>query len=212
MGGDEAVVAAARVSNGALYANASKGPDKDAGLIRFLLKNGHTSPFEHSVFTFFIDCPLFVRSEWQRHRTWSYNEISGRYTKIKQKLYLPTKLRTQHPTNKQSSIPFDDMERKEHITWLLRMHISGMRAFELYDQLLERGVAREVARIVLPLNAYTQFYGTVNAHNLMKFLILRDSDDAQWEIHEYAKVLAGFLKEKMPLTYAAFEERRAIIK
>lgn len=204
MGGDQAVVAAARVSNGKLYEEASKGEDSDRKLIRFLLKNRHTSPFEHSLFTFYVKAPLFVRSEWQRHRTWSYNEISGRYTEFDEEFYIPRVARSPHPTNKQASIESND-EILDYVVWS-QISRNSQEAYRLYTKLMENGIAREMARLVLPVNLYTQFYGTVNAHNLMKFITLRSSEDAQWEIRQYAKVLSGMLAEKMPLTFAAYEE------
>ena len=204
MGGDEAVVAAARVSNGAVYANASKGPDKDAKLIRFLMKHGHTSPFEHSVFTFYIKCPIFVAREWHRHRTWSYNEVSGRYTEFKNEFYNPDRIRVQDEKNKQKSV-FVNHGNLDHEMQLVIKKLSD-EAFRAYNHLLSLGAARELSRIVLPVNYYTQFYGTVDAHNLMKFLRLRDSDDAQWEIRQYAKALRTFLFEKMPITSEAFDD------
>lgn len=205
MGGDEAVVAAARVSNGAVYENASKGVDADAKLIRFLLKHGHTSPFEHSVFTFWIKAPIFVQREWMRHRTWSYNEISGRYIEYSQEFYIPSQFRGPHPTNRQSSVDFDDayLNGEAHIT----VDAASAAAWYRYQQLLSLGVSKEMARMVLPVNLYTQFYGTVNAHNLMHFLRLRNSEEAQWEIQEYAKAIEQIFSEKMPVTYGAWNAR-----
>lgn len=205
MGGDEAVVAAARVSNGALYTTASKGVEKDEKLIRFLMKHGHTSPFEHSIFTFYIKTPLFVAREWHRHRTWSYNEVSGRYTEFDPEYYIPERIRVPDDKNKQRSVFTDEMNSQQGDMQFQIKNLSD-EAYRAYNHILSLGVAREIARLVLPLNYYTSFYGTVNAHNLMRFLRLRDSDDAQWEIREYAKGLRLFLFEKMPLTAKAFEE------
>lgn len=205
MGGDEAVVAAARVSNGALYATASKGPEKDEKLLRFLMKHGHTSPFEHSIFTFYIKCPLFVAREWHRHRTWSYNEISGRYTEFEPEYYLPDRIRVPDEKNKQRSVFSEGMASQESdMRFVIEQH--SQAAYKAYNHLLSLGVAREVARLTIPVNYYTAFYGTVDAHNLMRFLSLRDSDDAQWEIKEYAQALKTFFREKMPITAKAFEE------
>lgn len=209
MGGDKAVVAAARVSNGKLYADASKGPDLDKKLIRFLMRNHHTSPFEHSIFTFYVKCPLFVAREWHRHRTFSYNEVSGRYTEFTDDYYIPTVLRTQHPTNKQASVPFADITDEEAAKLELMLRVNSDRCYGIYRNLLTAGMAREMARMVLPLNFYTQFYATVDAHNLMHFLRLRTSEGAQLEIREYANALKAFLSKKMPLTYEAYEEFNA---
>lgn len=206
MGGDEAVVAAARVSNGALYAEASKGADSDRKLIRFLMKHGHTSPFEHSIFTFYVKAPIFIQREWMRHRTWSYNEISGRYTEYKDDFYIPSIIRTVHPKNKQSSVPMEGISRLAIANIRMKMRHHSQKAFILYEDLMEGGVAREMARMVLPVNLYTQFYATVDAHNLMRFITLRESPDAQFEIQEYARGLHQILTEKMPITAEAFGE------
>lgn len=205
MGGDEAVVAAARVSNGALYSTASKGEEKDEKLIRFLMKHGHTSPFEHSIFTFYIKCPIFVAREWHRHRTWSYNEISGRYTEFEPEYYVPDRIRVPDEKNKQRSVFAAGLITQEgDMQWQIKK--ASDESYRAYNHLLSLGVAREIARIVLPVNYYTSFYGTIDAHNLMKFIRLRNSDDAQWEIRQYAITLRSFLFEKMPKTAKAFDE------
>lgn len=208
MGGDLAVVAAARVSNGALYETASKGEEGDKKLIRFLMKHGHTSPFEHSLFTFYIKTPMFVRTEWHRHRTWSYNEVSGRYTEFEPEYYIPDRIRTQDSKNKQKSVFMEESHNSRELTFQMReqIKIHSEESFRVYNHLLSLGVARELARLVLPVNFYTSFYGTVDAHNLMHFLRLRTHDNAQYEIQEYARALQGVFRQKMPLTADAFEE------
>lgn len=220
MGGDLAVVAAARVSNGATFEEASKGQDSDFKLIQYLIKHRHGSPFEHAVFTFYVKCPLFVRSEWQRHRMASYNEISGRYVQYESEFYIPTEWRVPAATNKQGSIvPNDDTvviaspgmtvmyERedwhKELTTWLEE---ETQRAFATYEHMLQWGVAKEMARMVLPPNLYTQFYFTVNARSLMNFLSLRTADTAQYEIREYAKNIESVFRGLMPLTCRAWND------
>lgn len=199
MGGDRAVVQAARVSHG----EGLKGDERDKKLIRYLLKHQHMTPFEHAVFKFHIKCPIFVARQWFRHRWASYNEISGRYTEYPDEYYLPEKLRGQSEKDKQSSEFIEIPDEKELIKEMEGV-LEGV--FRFYRKLLEKGVARELARIVLPLSTYTQFYWTVNARSLMNFINLRADYHAQWEIRQYAEVIAEIFKEKMPWTYEAFIE------
>ncbi len=230
MGHDLAVVAAARVSNGVAYENASKGTEKDAKLIRYLLKHNHGTPFEHSIFTFYVKCPIFVAREWMRHRIASYNEISGRYVEFEPEFYIPEKYRVPGTTNKQGSrIPSDDewitlespttsggkkIQAKDD--WCGGWHsliggyveIAYEEAFDTYKTLLEFGLAKEMARMVLPVALYTQFYFTVNARSLMNFLNLRTAEDAQWEIRQYANAIEEIFAEKMPMTYQAWLENK----
>lgn len=209
MGGDLSVVAAARVSNGVDYADASKGREKDQKLIRYLLRHRHHTPFEHTVFQFYVKCPLFVAREWHRHRIASYNEISGRYVDFEPSFYAPERIRIPAATNKQGSVFGSDIGKPptpddRNFSGLVRENAT--RAFRLYEELKAIGVANELARIVLPMNLYTQFYMTVNARSLMNFISLRAADDAQWEIRQYAIAMQGVFAEKMPMTYAAYEE------
>lgn len=204
MGGDLAVVASARVSTGITPEEASKGEERDQKLISYLMKHRHGTPFEHSAFTFFVKVPIFVAREWQRHRVGSYNEMSGRYTEFLPEFYIPTKFRQSAPNNKQGSEILNDPHADE---WL-KTHIDKMTlsAYDNYKHLLNNGVAKELARLVLPLNTYTQYYWTVNARALMNFLNLRCGEDAQWEIRQYAEAIKPVFKEKMPMTYLAWEE------
>ncbi|MEO0255166.1 MAG: FAD-dependent thymidylate synthase [candidate division WOR-3 bacterium] len=197
MGGDNSVVQSARVS----YGSGLKGEEKDKKLLFYLMENEHMTPFEHSVFKFHVKCPIFVARQWFRHRWGSYNEISGRYTEYKDEYYLPEKLRVQSKKDKQMS-EFGDIEEEKEL--LKKMQDIFEKSFEVYRELLERGVAREIARIVCPLSTYTQFYWTVNARSLMNFLRLRLDIHAQYEIREYAKCILEIFKEKMPWTYEAF--------
>lgn len=226
MGGDLAVVAAARVSNGERYEEASHGEEKDARLIRYLVKHRHGTPFEHSTFQFYVKAPLFVRSEWHRHRMASYNEISGRYVEYEPEFYIPEAFRIQAVDNKQGSI---FPEREDLLRFITDDPIWGdvtveewnhvlsnwvknhsERAFDMYRNLIHRGVAKEMARMVLPANLYTEFYMTVNARGLMNFLSLRSAEDAQWEIRQYALAMREMFKNAMPLTYKAWEENSFI--
>ncbi len=197
MGGDEAVVEAARVS----YGKGLKGEEKDKRLIFYLMEHEHMTPFEHSVFKFHVKCPIFVSRQWFRHRWGSYNEISGRYTEYPEEYYIPDKLRVQSKKDKQMS-EFGNIEDEKILLEKIKNLYEDI--FRVYKELLDKGVARELARIICPLSTYTQFYWTVNARSLMNFLRLRLDIHAQYEIREYAKCILKVFKEKMPWTYEAF--------
>ena len=197
MGGDLAVVQSARVSFG-------KGVTdrlRDKKLIRFLWANHHETPFEHSVFKFHVKCPIFVARQWFRHRISSYNEISGRYTRMKEEFCLPEYLRAQKARN----YKYENLDEKDNQELLAKIESFYQQASDLYKELLSRGVAKEHARIVLPLSLYTQFYWTINARSLINFLNLRLDEHAQFEIREYAVAISEMFKQKMPWTYGAFE-------
>lgn len=204
MASDIDVVAAARVSNDVEFEEASKGEEADKRLINYLVKHRHGTPFEHTAFKFFVKAPLFVVREWQRHRMASYNEASGRYIEFLPEFYIPDTIRVPAATNKQGSVEpeagFDHWSSKQDII------DSCMTSYAYYKKLLAAGVAKEIARIVLPLNTYTKFYYTVNARSLMNFLSLRRAEDAQYEIRMYAQAIEPLFAEAMPLTYKAWEE------
>lgn len=213
MAGDHKVFGAARISTGKRPEDASKGDEADRKLIGFLMQNGHGSPFEHAVFQWYVDTPLFVRSEWQRHRIGSFNEFSGRYAEFKPKFYVPDHLRIPDPNNKQSSIRFDgslpeplsyDPEEDSAEKYAGIVRSASEQSLSVYHQFLRSGISKEMARIVLPVNMYTQFWWTVNARALMNFLKLRNSPGAQWEIRQYAIGLEEIFAEAMPWTYEAF--------
>ena len=197
MGGDQGVVDAARVS----YGGKSKGEDADRKLIAYLLKHKHETPFEHAVFKFHVKAPIFVMRQWIRHRMASYNEISARYTEVKDEFYIPTQWRAQDLKNKQGSVIAPTLDHAK-LTALFEGQVKA--ALKTYKELLDAGVARELARMVLPVNSYTEFYWTINARALMNFVSLRADVHAQWEIQQYAEALAESFKAKMPWTYDAF--------
>ena len=192
MGTETTFVNAARVSFGKLK---KEMDERDIQLTEYLIANKHTSPLEHMVFTFSIHCPLFVRGQWHRHRTWSYNEISRRYTDFDIEFYTPPKLRRQAKSNRQASFADESFEDEA-----LRKEIENhhLEAFKLYERLLENGVCREQARGVLPQNMMVTFWGTVDLSNLLHFLELRDSEHAQWEIREYAVAIKKLIKPFIP--------------
>ncbi|MER3451049.1 MAG: thymidylate synthase (FAD) [Thermus sp.] len=197
MGGDQAIVQAARVS----YGEGTKTYREDKALIDYLMRNRHTSPFEMVEFKFHVKAPLFVVRQWFRHRTASVNEISGRYSILKEEFYEPKAWRRQAKENKQGS---EGGFQDEEAVSLLR-EAQGT-AYRTYQALLEKGVAREMARFTLPLNLYTEFYWKQDLHNLFHFLKLRLDPHAQWEIREYARAIAEIVKAHVPLAWESFEE------
>jgi thymidylate synthase (FAD) len=201
LGDETTIVNAARVSFGKLKDSMD---ERDIVLLEYLIENRHTSPLEHLVFTFSIHCPLFVRGQWHRHRTWSYNEISRRYTEVDIEFYTPPKLRCQAENNRQASVDSPDFDDAA-----LRKMISDHNdaSFKLYEDLLAKGVCREQARGVLPQNMMVTFWGTVNLGNLLHFLELRDSDHAQWEIREYAIAIKKLIKPYIPNVAKYFEKK-----
>lgn len=203
MGDDRRVVAAARVSYGA----GTKTFREDKALIDYLMKNEHTSPFEQVVLTFHIKLPIFVARQWIRHRTARVNEISGRYSIMKEEFYLPEtgKICPQSLSNKQgrSETPFDEKEAKE-IQKIMEEAFSA--TFSAYKKLVDKNVAKELSRIVLPLSLYTEWYWQIDLHNLFHFLKLRLHPHAQYEIREYAKVILEIARKVAPTSVEAFEK------
>jgi len=197
MGDDNTVVSAARVS----YLGESKGPEKDQKLINFMMRNGHTSPFEHVIFQWRIKCPLFVRSQWHRHRTWSYNEVSRRYTDEDIEFYIPDEWRIQDNKNKQGSMEYSTTIPND----IVKQHIKDSQ--KLYEDLISMDIAKEMARMILPQNLYTIFYGTVDLKNLFHFIELRADEHAQYEIQVYAKAMEDIIKDYVPWSYGAWREK-----
>jgi len=203
MGGDERVVQSARVS----YGKGTKTVREDKALIDYLMRNRHTSPFEQVVLTFHCKMPIFVARQWIRHRTARVNEISGRYSVLENEFYLPDKgqVRLQSKINRQGRS--DEEVPPELQEEVLRILIEGQRrAYQDYEGLIEKDIARELARINLPLSLYTQWYWQIDLHNLFHFLELRLDYHAQWEIRQYAKVIAEITKKVAPVSYEAFEK------
>ena len=202
LGGDERVVQSARVS----YGEGTKSYREDAALIDYLLRNSHTSPFEQVVFTFHIKLPIFVARQWIRHRTARLNEISGRYSVMKDDFYLPMAedIALQSTDNKQgrSAEALDPAQAEKVRT----AFASGQKAaYSSYSSLVEEGIARELARINLPLSLYTEWYWQIDLHNLFHFLKLRLDAHAQKEIRLYAEVLFEITKKVAPRCCESFE-------
>ena len=202
MGGDARIVQTARVS----YGEGTKTVHQDAGLIDYLLRHEHTSPFEHVVFEFHCKMPIFVARQWIRHRTARLNEISGRYSVMKNEFYLPPReqISMQSTDNKQGrendSVP---VELQDKVLELLKSDQSS--SYSNYSEILNDGIARELARINLPLSMYTEWYWQMDLKNMLHFLKLRMDSHAQWEIQEYARAIATVVKATCPMVYESFE-------
>jgi thymidylate synthase (FAD) len=199
---DLAVVNGARVS---FNQESDEMTERDAGLIRFLMRERHGSPFEHGYFRFLVKAPLFVVREHHRHRAGhSYNEWSGRYSKMDAEFYVPEFVRTQ--VGKPGAYSFEPVDEATREATRREIEENAKRAFEAYERLLEQGVAKEIARTVLPLSTYTKYYWSCNPRSLMHFCGLRNHEAAQYEIRQYAAAAESFLERLMPATHAAFVE------
>jgi thymidylate synthase (FAD) len=201
MADDLSVVNGARVS---FARHKAEMDDSDAGLIRFLMRERHGTPFEHNSFRFHIRAPIFVAREWFRHRIGSFNEFSMRYAKATDDFYVPEPEDVRSQVGKPGAYSFEPVSAD--VAQKAREELQAVydAAYSAYERLVELGVARELARSVLPVGAYTEFYWTVNARALMNFLSLRNTETAQREIRRYAQACEQFFAEKMPVTYAAF--------
>lgn len=211
MATDLDVVNAARVSFAAYQ---DEIDEKSIGLINYLMKNKHATPFEHSVFKFRIKAPIFVTREWMRHRWSSFNEMSMRYH-IPDRIdfYVPEPKNLRKQVGKPGSYTFEPIFNSAlSKEMLMKIQHANEHAYSIYKELLDSGLAKELARGVLPVNQYTEFIWTVNARSLINFISLRNDSNAQFEINEYAKIIENIFKEKMPITHAAFiaSDRMAI--
>lgn len=203
MADDLSVVNAARVSFGDRRETLS---DADEGLIGFLMRERHGTPFEHNSFRFHVRCPIFVAREWFRHRIGSFNEISGRYTRLETDSYVPVGEYCREQVGKPGNYTFTPLDEESAVQISAVIKNQNESAFRTYNYLLERGVAKEIARVVLPVATFTEFYWTVNARALMNFLSLRMDVTAQREIRDYAGAVEYSFKEKMPVTFDKWVE------
>jgi thymidylate synthase (FAD) len=201
MADDLSVVNGARVS---FARRKTEMDESDEGLIRFLMRDRHGSPFEHNAFRFHVRCPIFVAREWFRHRIGSFNEFSMRYARATDEFYVPAVDDVRTQVGKPGAYRFEQVEPALAEETRASLESSYEAAYATYTRLVEAGVARELARCVLPMGSYTQFYWTVNARALMNFVSLRNSEFAQLEIRRYAEAVEGFFAERMPVTHAAF--------
>ena len=201
MADDLSVVNAARVS---FARRRDEVDDADAGLIRFLMRDRHGTPFEHNAFRFHVRCPIFVAREWFRHRIGSFNEFSMRYAKATDDFYVPDADDVRSQVGKPGAYSFEPVDPELAETTREELQAVYDTAYATYTRLVDQGVARELARSVLPVGAYTEFYWTVNARALMNFVSLRAAETAQREIRRYAEACERFLEDRMPITHAAF--------
>jgi thymidylate synthase (FAD) len=203
LGNDSLIVSAARVS----YGKGTKTFREDKGLINYLLRNDHTSPFEQVVMTFHVKLPIFVARQWIRHRTARVNEISGRYSVMKSEFYLPstTDIAFQSENNKQgrASTRVPPKIQKQVLSILEKYQ---KELYAKYEELLEYNIARELARINLPLSLYTEWYWQIDLHNLFHFLALRLDPHAQMEIRDYAEVIHKIGRAVCPIAFDAFDD------
>jgi thymidylate synthase (FAD) len=208
MGDDLSVVNAARVSFA--KRSAAMGPSEE-GLIRFLMRERHGTPFEHNAFRFHVKAPIFVAREWMRHRVGSFNEWSGRYAQLEEEFYVPAAEDVRTQVGKPGAYSFEPVDDDAAQAARDEQRAVYQHAYRAYEAMLARGVARELARNVLPVGIYTQFFWTVNARSLMNFVALRNAEAAQREIRRYAEAVETLFAARMPVTHAAFvaNERRA---
>ncbi len=200
---DAAIVQAARVS----YGHGTKKVNEDRGLIRYLLRHRHTTPFEMVEFKFHVVMPIFIARQWIRHRTANVNEYSARYSVVPDRFYRPTidNVRKQSTLNRQGGEePVDVGTAEEFLKYLDQ----AQAQYAEYERLLEKGVSRELARIALPVSVYTEWYWKCNLHNLLHFLSLRMDEHAQQEIRDYATAMYALIKPIVPITAEAFEDYR----
>ena len=201
-GSDVDISNAARVSYGKIIEKIS---DRDVKLINFLMDHNHTSPFEHNQLSFRVRLPMFVARQWMRHRMHSYNEISYRYAKAPLEFYVPKHFRYQDKTNKQASAgKLEDPQLLEDYNSVIE------HAKSTYQKLIEEGVARELARCVLPVCVYTQFIFTTNLHALMHFIKLRSHEGAQWEMRQYALGMLKMATPHFPIALEAWKKKNNI--
>lgn len=197
-GSDLRIVEAARIS----YRSPSKGDGADKKLIGYLYKNKHTSPFEMVKVTMNIKLPIFVMRQYVRHRMQNLNEVSARYTELPNEFYIPQTWRAQDVKNKQGSVAAD----LQHETLTTTVREQCAQAYATYQGLLDQGVAREMARMVLPVNIYTEIYSCWDLKNLLHFVTLREDAHAQAEIQDYGRAIKSILTELFPWTMDAYEK------
>lgn len=204
MGDDLSIVRSARVSYDAEW-RTGEDAGKDEKLIRYLMRNRHTSPFEHVQFTFEVRAPIFVFRQWHRHRTWSYNEVSARYSELPHVWYVPdpAQVTTQSTDNKQMRTAEQHPLAE---TLAAKIEATCRDAFRAYELLIAEGCPRELARGVLPVNTYSHMFASCNLHNLFGFLRLRLHSHAQYEIRVYAEAMLQLIEPVVPVAVAAFRE------
>lgn len=209
LGSDQRICEAARIS----YRAPSKGPEADKKLIAYLWRNKHTSPLEMAKLTLNIKLPIVIMRQYVRHRCQNLNEVSARYTELPKEFYIPTEWRIQDIKNKQGSV---DPKLVKDAEWHRKQTNRLLKicdlAYTTYEEMLADGVAREMARMVLPINIYTEIYTTWDLNNLLKFIVLRDDSHAQQEIQEYGKAMKSIAKELFPFVIEAYDKYKFVLK
>lgn len=201
MADDISVVNAARVSFAKNDLDRGELTDADKGLINFLMRERHGTPFEHNSFRFHVKCPIFVAREWFRHRIGSFNEFSARYSEVPNQFYRPNLSMVRTQKGKPGAYVFEQADMDVSLNALDLMKKAYQEAYAAYSAMIEDGVAKELARIVLPVGMYTQFYWTVNARSIMNFCSLRSASTAQIEIREYSLSIEKIFASIMPVTF-----------
>lgn len=213
LGDDKRIVESARIS----YKSPSKGDEQDKKLLSYLYKNMHLSPFEQCNITYNIKMPIFVMRQFIRHRTFRCNELSARYSEMADDFYIPKEWRKQDLKNKQGGIVEEDWNiegngwsKNQYLSSLLKRRCED--CYSAYQDMIKDGVAKEMARMVLPVNLYTEIYVNCDLNNLMKFLKLRMDNHSQYEIQLYANAMFDIMKELYPWTAEAFKKYKHILK
>jgi len=201
MGNELRIVNAARVSLGK---HSEKLNKKDIKLMKRLWRDRHTTPFEMVEFAFRVKVPIFIARQWHRHRTWSYNEVSRRYTSDDMGFFIPKTLRYQDPNNKQGG--YIDMSIEESTPWIEKIDAHSKASFKLYMEMIDANITREQARMVLPQNMWTEYYAKVDLKNLLGFMSLRLDPHAQYEIRVYAYAMLVHIQKYVPKVVEVFTE------
>jgi thymidylate synthase (FAD) len=201
MADDLSVVNSARVSFGKRHEEVE---ESDRGLISFLMKHRHGTPFEHNAFRFHVKAPIFVFREWQRHRIGSFNEMSGRYMELPGEWYVPEPENVRIRVGKPGQYSYEPASKQDAEAFIATLQDDCEISYSSYLGALRLGIAPELARFFLHVNHFSEMYWTVNARSMMNFLSLRHAPTAQWEIQEYAMVIERFFGGLMPLTWNAF--------
>ena len=205
MADDMSVVNSARVSFARQKDEPAELTEADKGLINFLMRERHGTPFEHNAFRFHIKAPIFVAREWFRHRIGSFNEFSARYSEVPNEFFVPEASDVRRQTGKPGAYTFEPLDADVAAAALEIVENANADSYDAYKALLEMGVAKELARAVLPVSMFTQFYWTVNARALMNFLSLRTHETAQYDIRQYAEAVLALAGEEMPVTFSSWE-------
>jgi thymidylate synthase (FAD) len=212
MADDMSVVNAARVS----FAKHDQENERtsmsevDKGLINFLMRERHGTPFEHNAFRFHVKCPVFVAREWFRHRIGSFNEFSARYSEVPNEFFVPAESDVRTQVGKPGAYRFESVDDELSRETVELIQKNNEQAYEAYQHMISLGIAKELARAVLPVSMYTQFYWTVNARSLMNFMSLRQHESAQRDIREYANAVCELASPVMPVTFASWEQNARV--